>query len=147
MSLGCLLKLLLVLITHSSHHAWALAGPHRQQGGQGGVRKDGRPGGAMRNQRLIFILWNQPSCSVFHNHFCSFLPRRLWQSACCVQCSAEVWSIAPVLRRWQRLMIAYWRSIFSLFPMNRTLILFGAAMYQAKNIHLHIFVARYGYMN
>ena len=128
MSLGCLLKLLLVLITHSSHHALALAGPHRQQEGQGGVRKDGRPRGAMRNQRLIFILWNQPSCAGFHNHFCSFLPCRLWQSACCVQRSAKVWSIVPILRRWQRLLIVYPRSIFSLFPMNRTLILFGAAM-------------------
>lgn len=37
---------------------------------------------------------------------------------------------------------------FPLVSMNRTLILFGAAMYQAKNIHLHnIFVARYGYMS
>ena len=116
MSLGCLLKLLLVLITHSSHHAWALARPHRQQEGQGGVRKDGRPRGATRNQRLIFILWNQPRCAGFHNHVCSFLPCRLWQSACCVQGSVKVWSTVPILRRWQRLLIAYPRSIFPLFP-------------------------------
>lgn len=104
-------------------------------------------GQAVRNQRLIFLSLDPgPAALGFTTISVTF---------CCAGCgfqpvvsSAQPRSgyIVPIRRRWQRLLIAYLRSIFSLFPMNRTLILFGAATYQAKNIHLPYFLlARYRY--
>lgn len=48
------------------------------------------------------------------------------------QCLARVWYLVHIQRRWQRLLIAYQRFILSSFPVNRTLLLFGAATYSSS---------------